>query len=378
MQCGSYNIESVRSAVHDALRLAELDGHFASDRSVLLKPNMLSTRRPEEAVTTHPTIVRVLGETALEHGCTVELGDSPPFAGEKPERYRRLCRVTGMSAVAGDLGIPLVRFEEDVVEVQNPDGRFYRSFGLARAGVEADLVVNIPKLKTHGLTTFSGAIKNVFGCVPGIRKGLFHVQAAEEREVFAQMLVDLLGAVRPTVHVMDAVIAMEGEGPNAGKPRQLGLILASSDPVALDAVACRIVGIEPFSIDTTRLAHEHGLGCGDPNQIEVRGEAIEYVRVSDFRLSSGRNDWSRIPSPIRRLLRRQLVASPQIDSHECTGCGDCVSACPAKAISPGRPPDIDLAKCIRCYCCHEVCNFSAATLKRGFLGELFFRAAQKR
>ncbi len=129
--------------------------------------------------------------------------------------------------------------------------------------LDADAIVNISKLKTHGLTAFTGAIKNVFGCIPGVRKGLFHVQAAENREVFAQMLVDLLGAVRPSVNVMDAVVAMEGEGPNAGRPKQLGIILASSDPVALDAVACAIVGIDPLSIDTTRLAAEQGLGCAD-------------------------------------------------------------------------------------------------------------------
>ena len=244
--------------------------------------------------------------------------------------------------------------------------------------VEADLVVNISKLKTHGLTTFTGAVKNVFGCVPGIRKGLFHVQAAEDREVFAQMLVDLFGAVRPGANVMDGVVAMEGEGPNAGNPKRMGVILASSDAVAIDAVACAIAGIDPLSISTTRLAHEQGLGRGKLSCIEIRGESIDCVRVADFKWSSGANEWIRIPSPIRRMLRRQLVAVPQMQARECVGCGDCAAACPVNAVSPGRPPTVDLGKCIRCYCCQEVCNHSAIELKQGWLGRTALRIRQKR
>ena len=362
-----YTRANVEAALGEALRLAELESAFAG-RKVLLKPNLLSARKPEDAVTTHPEVVRAAGRIALAHGCEAAVGDSPPFAGQNPEKYARLCEITGMSAVARDLGIELVRFEGSFSTVAQPDGRFYKSFEIAEAVLDADVIVNISKLKTHGLTAFTGAVKNVFGCVPGVRKGLYHVQAAEDRAAFAQMLVDLLGAVKPTVNIMDAVVAMEGEGPNAGHRKQVGLLLASSDPVALDAIACAVVGIEPMSIETTRLAAEQGLGCADLDQIEVRGEAIEDVLVRDFKPSSGRNDWARIPAPVRRLLRRNLVATPVVRSSECSGCGDCSTACPVGAITPGRPARIDLDKCIRCYCCAEVCNFSAVQLRKSWLG----------
>ena len=304
VKCEDYTQERVNEAVRQAIELAGLRPEFDSGKRVLLNPNLLSSRLPDEAVTTHPSVVEALGRLALDSGCEVTLGDSPPFAGENPANYARLCERTGMTSVARDLGVPIVRFEDEVMKVDNPEGRFYHSFELAGAVVNSDLIVNIPKLKTHGLTAFSGAVKNVFGCVPGIRKGLFHVQAAEDRKVFAQMLVDLVRAVKPVVNVIDAVIGMEGEGPNAGRPRQIGLILASSDPVALDAVACRIVGIEPMSVHTTRLADEQELGVGRLDAIEIRGEPIESVSVSGFKESSGANDWARIPAPIQENAPR--------------------------------------------------------------------------
>ena len=378
VRCEDYDAASVRRAVAEALRLAELEEVLTRGAKVLLKPNLLSARPPDDAVTTHPAVIQSLGEVCLQNGCEVSVGDSPPFAGENPERYARHCRATGVSEVAGTLGVPLVRFEDHADALPHPGGRFYRSFDVARSVLDADVIVNIPKFKTHGLTGFTGAIKNIFGCVPGIRKGLFHVQAAEDREVFAQMLVDLYGALSPRVNLMDAVVAMEGEGPNVGEPRRLGIILASSDGVALDATACAIAGVDPFLLATTRLAHEQGIGCGDLDGIEIRGERIESVRVDDFKQSSGSNDWLRVPSPIRRMLRRQLVASPRVSARECVGCGDCATACPVQAISPGTPVSIDLDRCIRCYCCQEVCNSHAVELKRGWIGEMAFRLRKKR
>lgn len=377
-RCPDYSIQNVRAAVDEALNLAGLADCFASNQNVLLKPNLLSTRLPDEAITTHPAVVQAIGEIAQRHGAVISLGDSPPFAGENEQKYAKLCRQTGMTDAAASLNAELIRFEDSSAKAVNPNGRFYKSFDIAQAVLDTDLLINIPKLKTHGLTGITGAVKNIFGCIPGIRKGLFHAQAAEDRETFAQMLVDLLGVIKPRVNIMDAVVALEGDGPNAGSPKQIGLILASSDPVALDAVACAIVGIDPWSIDMLRLAHEQGLGCADLQSIDIKGESIEAVRIMDFKISSGKNDWNRIPYPIRQALRKQLIASPGIDSDTCIGCGDCVKVCPIQAMTPGKPPSIDLDKCIRCYCCHEVCNPNAVVLRRGWLGELLLEKRTKR
>ncbi len=378
VRCGGYESADVGSAVRTALELAGLADVFRGRESVLLKPNLLSARSPEKAVTTHPAVVEAVGEVARSAGCRLALGDSPPFAGENPAKYTALLEQTGMTAVARRLGAQLVRFEDAAVRISSPSGRFYRSFEIAGVVTDSDLVVSISKLKTHGLTGLTGAVKNLFGCVPGIRKGLFHVQAAEDREAFAQVLVDLAASLPQAVHLMDAVVAMDGEGPNAGRARDVGLILASDDPVALDAVASAIVAIDPMSIDTTRLGHGQGLGCGTLGSVAVRGVAIEEAQVAHFVPSSGVNEWARIPRPIRNALRRQLVAVPQFRAKECVECGDCTDACPVKAIAPGRPPKVDLTKCIRCYCCHEVCNLSAVRLRRGVLGRIVERWQKKK
>lgn len=375
--CADYGPADVRVAVEEAVHLAGLDDVLQQPGSALLKPNLLSSRKPDEAVTTHPVVVEATGEVLRRAGFTLTLGDSPPFAGENPAKYARLLQTTGMEQAAARLRANIVRFEEDPVKLHHAPGRFYKTFEVGRAVLETDVLVNIPKLKTHGLTAFTGAVKNLFGCVPGIRKGIFHVQAAEDRLTFAQMLVDLMDAIRPEVSVMDAIVGMEGRGPNSGKPRRVGAVMASSDPVALDAVACAAVGIDPLSVLTTRLASEQGLGCGELSLIEVRGASIEQICVRDFEQSPGGTDWSSCPALLRRFLRRQLPARPEIDADQCTGCGDCISACPAGAMSPGRPPAIDLDTCIRCYCCAEVCNHGAVELKRGFLGRLLTRSRKR-
>lgn len=378
VKCDNYEVDAVHLAVERAMELAELTEVMQPQQKALLKPNLLSTRPPEQAVTTHPSVIRAVGALALSRGCELAIGDSPPLSGENPVKYEHLCEVTGVTAVSHVLKVPVHRFEEDVITVNSNRGVFYKSFELSRVAAEADLIINIPKLKTHGLTGLSGAVKNLFGCVPGIRKGLFHAQAGENRETFSQMLVDLLRVVRPRVNVMDAIIAMEGEGPNSGSPRYVGVIMASSDPVALDAVASAIISIDPMSIATTRLAQEEKLGCGNLVDIEIRGEKLDSLVIRDFKQSSGRDNWIRIPSPIRSIMRRQLVPSPVIMSSKCSGCGECSRVCPVKAITPGKPPKIDLSECIRCYCCHEVCPKYAIDLKRGWLGETAFRLREKR
>ncbi|HPP75859.1 MAG TPA: DUF362 domain-containing protein [Armatimonadota bacterium] len=358
----------MRSAVFQAVELLGGIGSWVQPgQKILLKPNLLSARLPEAAVTTHPAVVEAVVELCLQAGAKVSLGDSPPLAGERESSYKRLLQMTGMNGVAERTGAEIVRFEEAVTQIECPEGRYYKKFDVARAVVDADVLISIPKLKTHGLTYLTGAVKNIFGCIPGKRKAFFHAQAGDDRETFAQMLVDLLRALPPQLSIMDAVVGMEGDGPVDGKIRPVGLILASVDPVALDAVASAVLGIDPMIVETTRIASSEGLGVADLKKIEVLGEPIENVTCSGFIEPRSKSLWTDIPRPIRQLLKSQLVPFPVVTSN-CKSCGACEQACPVQAISNGhKRPHIDLSKCIRCYCCREVCEHQGLELKIGKL-----------
>ena len=368
IRCPDYDPVRVREAVAQTIELLGGTEHFAKPgETVLVKPNLLSARPPEAAVTTHPTVVRAVVELWAQAGARVMVGDSPPLAGEKEASYRRLLKITGLSGVIEQTSAQLIRFEEAVIEVEQPRGRYYKRFEIARAVADADALISLPKLKTHGLTYLTGAIKNIFGCIPGKRKALFHAQAGEDRETFAQMLVDLLSAVRPKLSIIDAITAMDGDGPVDGRIRNVGLILAGTDPVALDAVACAVLGVDPLIVDTTRLASEQGFGTADLSKIEIVGERIEDAACGGFLEPRSKSLWTQIPRPIRRVLKNQLIPFPNITAA-CKNCGACVQACPVNTISSGQKrPSIDLGKCIRCYCCREVCEHKAIELRLGRL-----------
>jgi uncharacterized Fe-S center protein len=258
------------------------------------------------------------------------------------------------------------------VEVKNPEGRAFKRFSLARRVVDADVLISLPKFKTHGLTLFTGGVKNLFGCLPGLQKAEMHLRAPKS-EAFSQMLVDLLVAVRPGLTIMDAIVGMEGNGPSNGAPRKIGAVLASTDPVAVDCVACQIVGVAPMDVATTRLATAQGKGEGDPRHIEVAGDRIERMRIDGFRLPSGHGGIWRT-ARLTSFLQSRLVAKPAVVAELCRGCWTCEEHCPAAAISRnGRLPAFDYGKCIRCYCCQEMCLHDAIALRRPLLPRLLAR-----
>jgi uncharacterized protein (DUF362 family)/ferredoxin len=383
VQCLNYDPERTRATVREALELlGGLGAYVREGQTVLLKPNLLSARPPEAAVTTHPAVVEAVAREVMAVGGRPMIGDSPPYQGHNAKRYESLCRVTGMSDVANRLGIEIVSLDHPWREVET-GGKLFRRAPVASAFLEADVVINLPKLKTHGLTAFSGALKNTFGCVPGLKKSQLHLQAAEDPRIFQQLVVDVYRACVPTLNLMDAVVGMEGHGPSQGQPRQVGAILAGVDAVALDVVACELVGISPTSVATLRLAGEQGLGEARLEKIDIVGEELEAVRVPGFRPSPIGSGFSQIPKPILGPLKSQFVPMPHVRRRECIGCGDCVKVCAAGAMrvvprrrNPARKvARADFKKCIACYCCDEACTYGAIGIRKGWLGELARRKA---
>ncbi len=368
--CSDYERDRVLRAVRRAL---DLLGPAALPRAVggrplLLKPNLLRPSGAEKGVTTHPAVFSAVARCLREKGFALSFGDSPNglFTPQSAARS------SGLMAEAEALGIPPADFSSGA-EVSFPQGVRNRLFTVARGVTEAAAVVNLPRLKTHGLTTMTGALKNMFGVIPGGRKSEYHITHPDV-ESFSRMIADLNGAVRSGLVVMDAVAAMEGNGPANGRLRPVGLIIASTDPVAVDAVGCRIMGIDPRAVDHVRMAEEAGLGNAGPQRIEILGEALEEFVCPDFDVAA-RQLGQNVPRFVMRLAKNLVVSKPVIDPDVCIRCGQCADACPTTPPSLVQThhdvPRYNYAACIRCYCCPETCPRGAISIRTAPLSRFF-------
>jgi uncharacterized protein (DUF362 family)/Pyruvate/2-oxoacid:ferredoxin oxidoreductase delta subunit len=329
---------------------------------VLLKPNLLSAKAPERAITTHPEFIAAVGRTVKALGGKVLIGDSPAGAEKGIDRLWRNC---GLLDIAERDGFELVNFEQSgsrSVAVGN------QTYYLAKPVLEADLVISLPKFKTHVLTILTGGIKNCFGCIPGFRKGLYHKEAPKPR-LFASVLVDIFSAVRPTLTIVDAVVAMEGDGPSSGSPRPFGLIAASNDAVAIDAVLAAVVGLNPERVYTTRFASERGLGVAKLSRIQIEGERLQDVRITDFALPSSRK-MELIPKFVYDSVSHFIWQLPHVEDSACTQCHLCVESCPTGAMiseTERSTPEVIDHLCINCWCCHEICPSRAIGIQKSWL-----------
>jgi len=245
--------------------------------------------------------------------------------------------------------------------------------------MEADAVINLPKLKTHGQLRLTLAMKNLFGAVPGYRKLEWHYRAGHDAARFARMLYEIYRAVNPRLHLVDAIVSMDGLGPTGGRPNPTGFLAAGADGVAVDTVLAELVGVDPADVPLLAAARE--AGDGEPGPVELAGDPPSALRPARFeapRLRSPRmhGDWVERHMPwLARWLRNQLSAMP-FPKPECVGCGECVRLCPAGVIGwrPGGRPEIDRGRCLRCYCCHELCPRQAMGLRRpGWLGRMLVK-----
>ena len=344
---------------------------------IVLKANLLRAAPPESAICTHPAVVEAVARLVKEAGGTPVICDSPGGALHKEAVLRSLYEKTGMAAAAAAAGAEL-SMDSSTRSVSLPEGKVLRQAEIITPVAEADGVIDLCKMKTHVLMSMTGAVKNLFGVIPGLSKVGYHA-THPDHETFADVLLDLTGYVKPRLSLMDGILAMEGDGPgSSGTPRQAGLLLASANPLALDTAAGAIMNLPRQDNPVLLAAQRRGLTPCRMEDVELIGGTVEELRMADYKFPASTKSnlmdfLGPLARPAERLCKKALSQTPRIDGAKCVGCGICAKSCPGQAIAmtaPGKKARISQKACIHCYCCHELCPQKAVELHQSWLGRL--------
>jgi uncharacterized protein (DUF362 family)/Pyruvate/2-oxoacid:ferredoxin oxidoreductase delta subunit len=357
-KCDDYNEEALYESVMKVFSELGGIGKFVKEgMTVALKPNLLLPQAPEAAAVTHPLVVAAIGRAVREAG-------GKPVVVESPGGYyntqilKILYKACGLAEVCGKYGIDL-NYDTSVTSVLFTTDRGKRRIKILKPLMEADLVINISKMKTHGMMIFTGAVKNMFGAVAGVEKAAYHINTIDY-DAFANELIDIFLCVSPRLNFMDAVMAMEGKGPSAGTPRKVGLVMGSESGFALDSAAHDIIGIDRTKSFILRNAVKRGL---DTAYI-LEGADLDDIAVKDFDIPYVRKNIRFFERGLLKKLLENSKSYVYVDKEKCTSCGICMNHCPAQVITfRNDVPNIDHDKCIRCFCCHELCPNHAMDIK---------------
>jgi len=362
IKCDNYSPDLVRQRLGQAINLLGGITKFIKPGSkVLVKPNLLMAMPPDSGIVTHPEVVRQLIRLLKEINCRVIVGDGPSVWGQHIENVDEVYQVSGIKQVCLDEGAQLVKFDKR---------RMREKFPLTVWLDECDHLISVAKFKTHEFTLLTGAIKNLFGLVSGTFKTELHKNYFKPQD-FARILADIYEEARPSLTVIDAILAMEGDGPaTSGKPRHLGLLLAGQDCVALDSVLAQIMGIRPLDVLFIREAAGRGLGNFRLNAINIQGEELQGLAVKPFLLPVAAQK-TNLPKPLVELAKKLIRYYPHPLRKKCIKCCACIKACPKKCIIMRRKGVFfDYSECIACFCCQEVCPVAAIRVRKSILARM--------
>lgn len=362
--CGSYEKEEVSRAVEELLQtLGGMERLIKPGDRVLIKPNLLAAKAVSTATTTHPQIVAEIASRVVQAGGTPVIADSPggPF---QKTLLKNLYHVCGMDRAAAESGAEL-NFDTSVTQVSYPEGETAKSFAVIRPFLTCNKIINLAKVKSHGMTYYTGGVKNLFGLIGGLTKAEYHLRY-QEKEDFCNMLVDLCQFAAPVLTILDGVVGMEGDGPSNGTPRAIGVLIGSESPYLCDLAAMKLIGAELGEVLPLALAAKRGL-CPKDVDSYLCGDPPERFIISDFRFPETKSLTfdDHLPGWLMKLANRILLPYPVYDHTKCVGCMHCQTVCPAGALTKKEGfPSLNKRKCIRCYCCQELCPKNAVVLKK--------------
>lgn len=366
-ECRQYDYPKVKNAILKTFKnLGGIEKYINKGDKVLLKTNLVMRKSPESAAITHPYIIQSLAEILIDYGAYVEIGDSPggPF---NSVILKSIYKYTGIEDAAKK-SKAILSFDTTHSCVKNSNGLILKNISISNMVLNADKIISVGKLKTHSMTTMTGAVKNMFGAVPGAKKAEYHFNY-QNIDDFAKCIIDICRFTNPVLSFLDAVVGMEGNGPTAGKPRDIGIIMASENPFDLDLSACKVINIPAQEVPILNLAIKNSFCQKSIDDIKFVGENIENYIIKDFEIPQnhsmhflGKNP----PKIIEKFFKRHLYPYPTFNQN-CIGCGVCAENCPAKIITINKKAHADLKKCIHCYCCQELCPKKAVDIKKPYI-----------
>ncbi len=366
IKCKDYNYTELKEALNITFKnLGGIEKYITKGTKVALKPNLLMPCNPNTAATTNPYLIHALTDILIEHGAIVSIVESPggPYIKTNLKNVYKAC---GMEAIAEKTELKL-NFDLSVKLHNIADGKLLKKVEIIEPLLNADIIINLPKLKTHGQMTYTGAVKNMFGSVPGAKKAEYHFRMSQY-DFFANALIDIFLATKPGLSIMDAVVGMDGNGPSAGTPKRLGFIAASKDAFALDLTCLKIVNVPPEQVPIIEQAIKRGLCPSDIREINICGTPLDEIKIDDFSIPEPDklNSINFTDSKFFNLMANCILKpKPVINKKLCTGCKICADNCPAKImVTNNKIPRIELSKCIRCFCCQELCPQHAIKIKR--------------
>ncbi|MBN2754138.1 MAG: DUF362 domain-containing protein [Candidatus Goldbacteria bacterium] len=365
-KCEDYELSKLTAVIQEGFKeLGGIEKFIVKGDTVLLKPNCLAAAAPETAITTHPEFLRAVIRVIKPLAGRIIVGDSPGYGS-----FIGACAKNGMKKVCDEEGAEIIEFKPDTrADVKNQ--LLYGNFMIDSRVMKADKIINLPKLKTHMLMYMSMCVKNTFGLISGIKKVEYHAKAEKDKFLFAKMLVDLHRAKLPVLNILDGILAMEGNGPGAdGKPFNMGLVAMSADGFALDTAVAKTAGVDPYKI-YTNYVYKESVNNGKDIEFEIKGNQINEV-FHKIKAPPGEPKGSAFRGLIN-FIREHGTPKPVFRVKLCTGCKICVTHCPVNALkyeSKEKGVICDYHKCIRCYCCHEMCPEKAIKITRPLISML--------
>lgn len=367
----SYDMEVVQGAIDKIFDLLDLDKLVKSEYKVLIKPNLLMKRKPSEVTTTHPNVVLAVVNKLHNIGVKkIIIADSPSGLYTK-QALNDIYKGCGIKEIVSKAGADVeLNYDITADYMYNSDAKVCKTFNIIKPVHDADFIISIGKVKTHGMTTMSGSVKNLFGSIPGLQKPEMHCRFNKLDE-FCEMLIDLSLTVKPNISIMDGIEGMEGDGPSGGTPKKAEFIAASENPYELDMFLAKKIGINPFEVPINKSAIQRNLCSKDMSRYDFVGDADALYKEVKFKLPKSVDiDFTKvvpkvISRPVGFILDKLLVSRPVIKIDKCVGCGKCAESCPQHTITIiNHKAKINYANCIKCFCCHEMCPIKAIDMKR--------------